>query len=153
VVDVAQQLKPLFGEKGQALFCLGLFSAAYSSFLINSIIGGFILSDTLGLGSQPHDVWPRLLAVGVLLTGMCVALYVVFAHWNPVPAIVAAQAVTVLAAPTVAAALWWLTSRREIMGDLSNRRLTNVLAAFGLLLLLLVAAYTALVKIPAQLPL
>ena len=72
VGDVAQQLRPLFGEKGQALFCLGLFSAAYSSFLINSMIGGFILADGLGLGSRPTDVWPRVFTVVVLLTGMFV---------------------------------------------------------------------------------
>ncbi len=150
VADVAQQLKPLFGEKGQALFCLGLFSAAYSSFLINSMIGGFILSDGLGLGSKPTDLWPRLFTVGVLLTGMCVALYVIFTGWNPVPAIVAAQAVTVIAAPLVAGALWWLTSRRKIMGEFCNGPVTNALAGVGFLLLLSVAAYTALVKIPEK---
>ena len=35
---VAQQLQPLFGDAGKALFCMGLFSAAYSSFLINSMM-------------------------------------------------------------------------------------------------------------------
>ncbi|SVB72601.1 uncharacterized protein METZ01_LOCUS225455, partial [marine metagenome] len=34
--DVAKQLEPLFGSWGKGLFCLGLFCAAYSSFLINS---------------------------------------------------------------------------------------------------------------------
>ncbi len=150
VADVAQQLRPLFGEKGQALFCLGLFSAAYSSFLINSLIGGFVLSDTLGLGSKPDDRWPRLFTLAVLLTGMCVALYVIFAKWNPVPAIVAAQAVTVLAAPAVAIALWYLTSRRDVMGEQRNRPGTNLLAGIGLLILLMVAAYTAPVKIPER---
>jgi Mn2+/Fe2+ NRAMP family transporter len=151
VGDVAQQLEPMFGKKGQALFCLGLFSAAYSSFLINSMIGGFILADGLGLGSKPSDWAPRILTAGVLVTGMCVALYVIFAQWNPVPAIVAAQAVTVIAAPAVAGALWWLTSRREIMGELCNRPVTNVLAGIGFLILLSFAAYTALVKIPDKL--
>ncbi|MBX3439020.1 MAG: Nramp family divalent metal transporter, partial [Planctomycetaceae bacterium] len=48
VGDVAAQLEAAFGPKGRALFCLGLFSAAYSSFLVNSMIGGFILADGLG---------------------------------------------------------------------------------------------------------
>ncbi len=150
VGDVAVQLRPLFGEKGQAFFCLGLFSAAYSSFLINSMIGGFILSDGLGLGSKPTDRWPRLFTAGVLLTGMFVALYVILTGWDPVPAIVAAQAVTVVAAPLVAGALWWLTSQRSIMGEYCNRPATNVLAGIGFLLLLGVASYTALVKIPEK---
>jgi Mn2+/Fe2+ NRAMP family transporter len=152
VEDVAEGLKPLFGERGygQAIFCLGLFSAAYSSFLINSIIGGFVLSDGLGLGSKPTETWPRVFSVAVLVTGMLVALYVIFTGWNPVPAIVAAQAVTVIAAPLVAAVLWWLTSRRSLMGDMCNRRSTNILAGIGLALLIAVAAYTALVVIPGK---
>ncbi len=148
VGDVAQQLRPLFGEKGQALFCLGLFSAAYSSFLINSMIGGFILADGLGLGSKPTDLWPRIFTVTVLLAGMSVALYIILTGWKPLPAIIAAQAVTVIAAPLVAGSLWWLTSRREIMGPLCNRPTTNVLAGIGFLLLLAIAAYTAAVVIP-----
>ena len=60
VGQVANQLKPLFGEEGRAIFCLGLFSAAFSSFIVNSMIGGFILSDALKLGSTPNDRWPRL---------------------------------------------------------------------------------------------
>ncbi|MCA9135356.1 MAG: Nramp family divalent metal transporter, partial [Planctomycetales bacterium] len=40
VGDVANQLKPMFGEKGRAIFCLGLFAAAFSSFIVNSMIGG-----------------------------------------------------------------------------------------------------------------
>lgn len=152
VRDVAQGLKPLFGEYGfgQAIFCLGLFSAAYSSFLINSIIGGFILADGLGLGSKPADLWPRVFTVLALIAGMLVALYVIFTGWNPVPAIVAAQAVTVIAAPLVAAVLWWLTSRRSLMGEMRNRPATNVLAGIGLALLLAIATYTALIVIPAK---
>jgi Mn2+/Fe2+ NRAMP family transporter len=148
VADVAQQLEPLFGETGRALFCIGLFSAAYSSFMVNSMIGGFILADGLGFDDTTTDWWSRIFTVGVLLTGMGVALYVIKTGWNPVPAIVAAQAVTVVASPLVAGALWWLTSREDVMGTMRNARLTNVLAGVGFLLLLAIATYTAVVKIP-----
>jgi hypothetical protein len=67
-----------------------------------------------------------------------------------VPAIVAAQAVTVIASPLVAGALWWLTSRADIMGSMQNSRFTNVMAGVGFLLLLAIAAYTAAVKIPQK---
>ncbi len=148
VGDVGEQLRPLFGEKGRALFCLGLFSAAYSSFLVNSMIGGFILSDGLGFGSKPEDLGPRVFTLAVLLTGMCVAMLVIKTGWNPVPAIVAAQAATVLAAPLVAGVLWWLTSRGDVMGDLKNGPLLNVAAGVGFALIMAMAGYTALVEIP-----
>jgi manganese transport protein len=147
VSAVANQLKPAFGEKGRVLFCIGLFSAAYSSFLVNSMIGGFILADGLGLGNTPEDRWPRIMTAVVLLTGMGVAMYVIITEQKPVPAIVAAQAVTVLAAPLVAGVLWWLTNKKEVMGERTNTPTINVLAGLGFALLLAIAAYTATAKV------
>lgn len=151
VRDVAAGLRPAFGTWGHTLFCLGLFSAAYSSFLVNSMIGGFILSDGLGLGSKPTDFWPKMMTTVVLLTGMTVALLVLRADFDPVPAIVAAQAVTVIAAPLVAGALLWLSNRKDVMGNAGNGKVSNILGLIGFLLLLAMAYYTAAVKIPQQL--
>ena len=150
VGDVAAGLRPAFGALGHSLFCLGLFSAAYSSFMVNSMIGGFILADGLGLGSKPDDFFPRFFTVAALLSGMAIAWLVIRVGLNPIPAIVAAQAVTVVAAPLVAAALIWLTSSKKIMGDQRNSALTNIAAAVGLLLLLLMAWYTATTIIPQR---
>jgi manganese transport protein len=147
VGDVAQQLRPLFGDKGLYLFCLGLFSAAYSSFIVNSMIGGFILSDGLGLGSKPDDLWTRLFTVLVLVTGMGVALYVVHTGVKPVPAIVAAQAVTVIAAPLMAGTILWLSNRKDIMGEHTNGLAVNIVAGIGFLVLLAMAGSTAFNKV------
>jgi len=147
VAAVADGLQPLFGNFGKPLFCLGLFAAAYSSFLVNSMIGGFILSDGLGVGAKPTDMPPRLLTAAVLTTGMVVALWIISLGANPVALIVAAQAATVLAAPLLAAALWWLTSSRQVMGEDRNGPATNIAAAFGFALLLAMAGYTAGYKV------
>jgi Mn2+/Fe2+ NRAMP family transporter len=147
VGDVANQLKPLFGEKGRAIFCLGLFAAAFSSFIVNSMIGGFILSDALGLGSTPNERWPRILTAAVLLIGMAVALFVIKTGVKPVPAIVAAQAVTVLAAPLIAGAMLWLTNLESVMGEHRNGPMINLAAGAGLLLLVGMSIYTAAEKV------
>ena len=147
VVEIAKQLKPSIGEHAEVLFCLGVFSAAYSSFLVNSMIGGFILSDGLGLGSRPQDLAPRILTTVVLLTGMGVALFVIKTGIKPVPAIVAAQAITVIAAPLMAGALLWLTNRKDVMGENRNSLPVNIAAGLGFLLLLAMAGYTAIVKV------
>ena len=144
---VAKQLQPLFGDKGKALFCLGLFSAAYSSFLINSMIGGFVLSDGLGLGSKPEDPWTRRMTAAVLLTGMGVALYVIKTGIKPVGAIVMAQAVTVIAAPLMAGVLLWLCNRKDYMGEHRNGPLLNIVGGIGFLLLLAMAWNTAFNKV------
>lgn len=153
VDDVAQQLAPLFGAFGKPLFCVGLFAAAYSSFLVNSMIGGFILSDGLGLGHKPTGLAPKLFTTAVLLTGMGVALYVILTGIRPVPAIVAAQAVTVLAAPLIGGVLLWLTNREDIMGEDTNSLAVNIVGGVGFLLLLSMAWYTAAYKVwPAIFP-
>ncbi len=145
--DVAMQLEPLFGSWGKALFCLGLFSAAYSSFIINSMIGGFVLSDGLGLGSSPEDKWPRYLTAAVLLIGMGVAMYVIKTGIKPMTAIVMAQAVTVIVAPLLAAVLLWLCNRKDIMGEDRNGLLINTLGGVGFMLLLIMAGNTAVYKV------
>ena len=148
VGDVAAQLEPLFGKWGKGLFCLGLFSAAYSSFIVNSMIGGFILSDGLGLGSNPEDKWPKRLTIAVLLTGMIVALLIKQAGFNKLHAIVAAQAVTVVASPLVAGALLWLSNRKDVMGEDRNGPVANIFGSLGLAVLIAMAGYTAFKSIP-----
>lgn len=147
VGDVAQQLKPFFGTTGQVVFCVGLFCAAYSSFLINSMVGGFLFVDGLGYGSDPRNLAPRLGAAAIMLTGMLVAIAIICWEIPVVPAIVFAQAVTVIAAPLIGGVLWWLTSSSEVMGDQKNGIFTNIIAAFGFLMLLCFSGYLVVFKI------
>jgi Mn2+/Fe2+ NRAMP family transporter len=148
-VAVAVALEPTFGTSGKAIFCLGLFSAAYSSFLVNSMIGGFILADGLGLGSKPSDLWPRIMTTVALLTGMVIALATILFDFDRTPTIIAAQAVTVVGAPLIAAVMLWLSSRKDVMGEQVAGPVTLGLAGIGLILLLAMAGQTA-VKIPAK---
>jgi NRAMP (natural resistance-associated macrophage protein)-like metal ion transporter len=149
IPEVGMSLKPAFGTIGPVLFFLGVFSAAYSSFLVNSMIGGFILSDGLGLGSSPEDRWPKILTIAVLMTGMFVGLYciLVLENQKPLPLIVAAQAVTVLASPLVGGALLWLTSNKDVMGKDVNGPILNVLGGVGFLMLLALSAKLAIYNV------
>ncbi|WP_417850429.1 Nramp family divalent metal transporter [Thalassoglobus sp.] len=149
-VDVAKSLEETFGASGKIVFCLGLFSAAYSSFIVNSMIGGFTLSDGLGLGSKPTDLWPRLMTTLALLTGMAVGVATLAFDFDRTPTIIAAQAVTVVGAPLVAGVLLWLTSRKDIMGEHVNSTFTNAFAGLGLVLLIAMAGKTAFYDLPAK---
>ena len=149
-VAVAVALEPTFGSSGKIIFCFGLFSAAYSSFLVNSMIGGFILSDSLGFGSKPTDLWPRLLTTAALLTGMFIALATIILDFDRTPTIIAAQAVTVLGAPLIAIVLLWLTSSEAVMGKAKNGPVLKTFGLVGLVLLLAMAYRTAFVSIPQK---
>lgn len=150
-VAVATSLETTFGPSAKVIFCLGLFSAAYSSFLVNSMIGGFMAADGLGWGSAPSDLGPRLMTTSALVIGMLVGVAVLLFDFDRTPTIIAAQAVTVVAAPLVAAVLLWLTSSRDVMGDQVNSPLTIGMGMLGLILLIAMAGKTAFVDLPAKL--
>ncbi len=150
-VAVAEALRPTFGSTGKLIFCFGLFSAAYSSFLVNSMIGGFVLSDALRLGTSPTDPWPRALTTLILLMGMVVSIATMLWGFDRTPTIIAAQAVTMVVAPLIAAVLLWLTSSTSVMGTHVNGPLTKLAGMIGLGILLAIAANTAIVKLPQSL--
>ena len=117
--DVAMQLEPLFGDYaqlGKALFCLGLFCAAFSSFMVNAMIGGSILADGLGLGGDMDARWPKICTVLALLTGVIVAVAMNGFGYKPVNLVIFAQAMTVLGVPVLAWAMLWLSTRPDLTG-------------------------------------
>ena len=149
-VEIAKALEPTFGSTGKLIFCMGLFSAAYSSFLINSMIGGFVLSDGLGLGCSATDRWPRIFTSMALLTGMAVALGVIIFGFDRTPTIIAANAVTIVGSPLVAIVLVWLCGKKELLGEHAAGTKLKCFAYLGVVLLLAMAARTALVTLPSS---
>ncbi|MCA9128872.1 MAG: Nramp family divalent metal transporter [Planctomycetales bacterium] len=147
-VAVATALESTFGPSAKVIFCLGLFSAAYSSFLINSMIGGYIAADGLGLGNRQDSLGPKIMTTIALLTGMSVCVAVLLYDFDRTPTIIAAQAVTVVAAPLVAGVLLWLTSSRDVMGDQVNGRATIGLGVLGVVMLVAMAGKTAFIDLP-----
>ena len=145
--DVAGQLAPLFGDWAKIIFGLGIFAAAISSFLVNAMIGGTILSDSLGRGSKIRETWPRHLTALALLFGMTVGLLSVTTKFSHVEMITFAQALTVVGVPALAAALIYLGTRPELTGDrrFPRRTLSIVYLGAAITLVLAVRKGTALV--------
>lgn len=117
VADVARQLEPLFGGWAVVVFSLGILAGAFSSFLVNSMIGGTVLADSLGKGSRLSDGWPIHLTTAALLVGMVVAILSLRGGSGTVGLITFAQALTVLGIPALAAALLYLGTRPEMSGE------------------------------------
>jgi len=131
--DMAVQLGALFGPSAKYIFSMGLVAAAFSSMVVNALIGGTLLSDSLGWGKSMQSFGPRLFAAIILLAGMLVA---VFFRGNIVHALVLAQAATVVAVPAIGLGLFVVVNDRRLMGDLRNNVRQNSVALIGLLLVL-----------------
>ncbi|OUV16919.1 MAG: hypothetical protein CBC46_03175 [Verrucomicrobiaceae bacterium TMED86] len=117
VGEVAMQLQPLFGSWAKVVFCLGIFAGAFSSFLVNALVGGTVLSDSLGKGSRLGGGWTLGLTTVALLSGLVVALLNLSDAKSTVNLITFAQALTVLGIPALAAALLYLGTRPDLTGE------------------------------------
>ena len=128
----------------------GIVGAFVTFYWVGAMIGGFIVSDCLGFGSEPHDKAPRIMTTVALLTGMVVAVCVLQLKFDIAPTIIAAQAVTVVGAPLIAAVLLWLASSKDVMGTHAARPATLIFAGVGLAVLIAIAANTAINTVPTK---
>ena len=141
-VDVAVQLKPLFGVWAQVVFGIGIFAGAISSFLVNALIGGHILADGLGLGDRIASKWTRHFTTLALLTGMVVGVLSISTGLSRVTMIVIAQALTVVGVPALALALIYLGVLKHRENRQAVPRWILAAATAGLITTSLIAART-----------
>ena len=141
--DVGAQLEPLFGPAAAILFNIGLLAGALSSFLVNAMIGGTVLSDSFGLGFSMDGRWPKAFTVAALLFGMVVAIAATAFDFSRVGMIVFAQALTVIGMPLLAISLLFLGTRKNASGTRNAPPWIVVLAVLGTLMSVILAARTA----------
>lgn len=134
--DMARALEPLFGSAAATFFLIGLFGASFSSLVGNATVGGVLLGDALGKGSQLNSKPVKLLIALVMIFGAAIAIK--FGKL-PLELIVFAQSVTIFLVPFIGIAMYAISNDRKIMGTQVNTWFTKILAALGLLILLFLA--------------
>lgn len=136
--DMAIQLEALFGSYAKIIFSLGLCAAAFSSLMVNAVIGGGLLSDGLGMGRSMNQKMPKVFTAVILVLGMLVA---VFFRGDVIYALILAQASTILAVPFIAGGMYLVLNNRKIMGKFRNTKKQNALALFGLVLIVVIVYF------------
>lgn len=71
------QLDVAFGGYAKLIFSIGFWAAAFSSFITNSLAGGVMLNDGLGLGGKINSTSTKIMATAVLLIGMTTSLFII----------------------------------------------------------------------------
>lgn len=130
--DMAKQLEILFGSSSKFVFSIGLSAAAFSSLMVNAVIGGGLLSDSFNLGSSMNEKMPKIFTVIILLVGMLIA---VFFKGNIIYALIMAQASSVLGVPLIAVGIFMLANNKKIMTEYVNTKLQNAIAVFGFVMI------------------
>ncbi len=136
--DMAIQLETLFGGGAKIIFSLGLCAAAFSSLMVNAVIGGGLFSDGLGLGRTMNEKMPKIFTTIILLLGMVIAL---FFRGNIVYALIMAQASSILAVPLIALGIFLILNNKKVMGSLKNKVWQNIMAILAFILMSLTVYY------------
>jgi manganese transport protein len=136
--DMAMQLEALFGNYAKIIFSVGLCAAAFSSLMVNAVMGGGLLSDGLGLGRSMNERMPKIFTTIALLLGMFIA---VFFRGNIIYTLILAQASSIFAVPLIALGMFLILNNRKVMGKLKNNLWQNFLAVFGFILISLMVYF------------
>ena len=144
VGDVANQLEPLFGSTAKYIFAIGILAGAFSSFLVNAIIGGTVMADGLGKGSRMSDPWARHGTASALLVGMGIAIMALTKEDSAVGLITVAQALTIIGIPALALALLYLALQKDLKGEARTPRVLLAAGALATLVAIFLAILTAI---------
>ena len=134
--DMSKALVPLFGNYASALFLTGLFGAAFSSLIGNASVGGTLLGDAVGYGSQLNTKKVKYLIALVMVIGAIIAI--VFGKL-PLELIVFAQSVTIFIVPFIGIAMYLIANDEKLMGKLKNTPTNKFFAGLGLLVIIALA--------------
>jgi manganese transport protein len=132
-VDMGIQLEPFLGSAAKWLFLLGLFSASFSSVVANSVLGGMLLSDGVGLGKTINSKSVKVFTSILLVLSTLVALSL---KSNPIELIVMAQASTIIGGPLIAILLFFLANNKNVLGNFTNSLFSNIIAGLAIVWIL-----------------
>lgn len=130
-IQLAQQLKPLFGTFTNVLFGLGFFTAGMSSALTAPYAAAFASSGIMGWKKGPDSKQFKVVWLVVILIGFVVSIL----NLKPLVVIVFAQAANGLVLPVASIFLLIVLNNRQKMGNLVNTVHQNII---GTLIILIV---------------
>lgn len=134
--DVAIQLEPALGRGAKLVFAVGLFAAGLTSAITAPIAAGFAVSGCFGWTGKLEDWRLKVTATGVMMAGV---LFAVMFGKSPQQTIILAQVANGLLLPIIAVLLFMMVNQTELMRQYKNRKLTNALGVFVILITTLIA--------------
>jgi manganese transport protein len=127
ITEAYRTLQPLLGPAAGTIFAIALLTSGLSSASVGTMAGQIILQGFLQRKIQP---WIRRLVT------MAPSLIVILAGYDPTQALILSQVLLSFGIPFALIPLVWLTSRRSVMGILTNHFVTT-LVAIGMTLLVI----------------
>ena len=139
-IQLAQQLKPLFGTFTNIFFGIGLFTAGMSSAITAPYAAAFASSGVLGWKGDHDSQGFRGVWLGVILIGFVVSSF----NFNPLAVIISAQVTNGLILPIASLFLLLILNNRKRMGDLANNSFQNLLGGLIILVVTILGVWNIL---------
>ena len=122
-VDLAESLKPLYGNLAKYLVSIGLFAAGITSSITAPLAAAYVVRGCLGWKTDRKDkrfkwVWGIVLLLGVVFSTI---------GFKPIEIIKFAQIANGLLLPIIAGILLWMVNQKPILKDHVNSKLQNVI--------------------------
>ncbi|GAB6174570.1 Nramp family divalent metal transporter [Paradesulfitobacterium aromaticivorans] len=134
IEDAHRSLTPLLGNLSSGAFGLALLASGLSSSTVGAMAGECMMKGFIGL-DLPINVRRTIT--------MIPALVLLALGFNPMKILIISQVTLSFALPAAIIPLLLITSRKDIMGELANRRLTNVIG--GVIVSLIISLNALLV--------
>ena len=134
--DMSIALTPAFGVYASAVFLIGLFAAGFSSIVGNASIGGTLLSDALGFGSNFNSIKTKVMIALVMITGAIIAI--IFGN-APLELIVFAQSITIFIVPMIGIAMFLIANDKKYMGEDKINSFLKISGFIGLVIVVILA--------------
>lgn len=112
-------LEPLLGAAASWIFAISLLASGLSSSTVGTMAGQVIMQ---GFLERHIPIWLRRLAT------ILPSLIVIFMGFDPTRTLVISQVVLSFGLPFAVTPLIMFTQRRDLMGELVNRRMTTIVA-------------------------
>ncbi|TAK24005.1 MAG: divalent metal cation transporter [Chloroflexota bacterium] len=136
-------LTPLLGGLASTVFAISLLASGLSSSTVGTMAGQVIMQ---GFVDFSIPIWLRRLVT------MLPAIVIIALGWNPTEVLVISQVTLSFVLPIPVISLVLLTRRRDLMGSLVNRPITNVLAMACAAIILLLNALLIYITLGGILP-
>lgn len=124
IQEAYQTLAPLFGVAASVVFGLGLLVAGIAASITGTIAGQSIMDALTGFRISPTT--RRLITRGINLVPILIAISLKI---NPFDILVYSQIALSFLIPLPLIPLVYYSSKKEIMGDLTNAKITTIVAA------------------------
>jgi len=137
--QMIELLKPLAGTLATSLFAVGLIAAGVSSQFPNVLMLPWLLCDYAGLERDMRLAKYRILVFVISLLGLVVPLF----EARPVFVMIVSQAFNAVILPLTVACIFYLSNRKDLMGEHCSGATGNIV----LTAILLFSLFTSSVSV------